>query len=222
MNWLSFLIGVLVGWLVELIIDFVFWRRRYQGSASEARLRIELAGLEAKASQLETQLVGCQEIREQYAARTAELQDCTAALQQAQAQLAVREREAKAVPPVVVRTESEAQLPETSLPDVQADVAERAIHAVAAAPVEPDDLRKIEGIGPKIAGILNERGIQTFTQLAETDVERLREILQAAGRRYRLADPETWPEQARLASTGDMKSLKSFQDRLKGGRKKPQ
>jgi predicted flap endonuclease-1-like 5' DNA nuclease len=222
MNWLSFFIGALVGWLIELIIDFVFWRRRYQGSASEARLRIELAGLEAKASQLEAQLVGCQEMREQYTARATELQACTAALQQAQDRLAAMENEIAGLHTAPASMETAVHEPEVSLPDVQAEVAERAAPVIAATTVVPDDLRKIEGIGPKIAGILNEQGIQTFAQLAETDVVRLRQILKDAGPRYTLADPETWPEQARLAAMGDLRSLKSFQGRLKGGRKKPQ
>ncbi len=218
MNWLSFFIGALVGWLIELIIDFVFWRRRYQGSASEARLRIELAGLEAKASQLEAQLVGCQEMREQYTARITELQACTAALQQAQNRLAALESEIEGLHTVPV----EVQEPEVSLPDVQAEGVERAAPSIVATTIVPDDLRKIEGVGPKIAGILNEQGIQTFAQLAETDVARLRQILKEAGPRYTLADPETWPEQARLAAAGDWTALKSFQARLKGGRKKLQ
>ena len=218
MNWLSFFIGALVGWLIELIIDFVFWRRRYQGSASEARLRIELAGLEAKASQLEAQLVGCQEMREQYTARITELQACTAALQQAQNRLAALESEIEGLHTVPV----EVQEPEVSLPDVQAEGVERAAPGIVATTIVPDDLRKIEGVGPKIAGILNEQGIQTFAQLAETDVARLRQILKEAGPRYTLADPETWPEQARLAAAGDWTALKSFQARLKGGRKKLQ
>ena len=218
MNWLSFFIGALVGWLIELIIDFVFWRRRYQGSASEARLRIELAGLEAKASQLEAQLVGCQEMREQYTARITELQACTAALQQAQNRLAALESEIEGLHTVPV----EVQEPEVSLPDVQAEGVERAAPGIVATAIVPDDLRKIEGVGPKIAGILNEQGIQTFAQLAETDVARLQQILKEAGPRYTLADPETWPEQARLAAAGDWTALKSFQGRLKGGRKKLQ
>lgn len=218
MNWLSFFIGALVGWLIELIIDFVFWRRRYQGSASEARLRIELAGLEAKASQLEAQLVGCQEMREQYTARITELQACTAALQQAQNRLAALESEIEGLHTVPV----EVQEPEVSLPDVQAEGVERAAPSIVATTIVPDDLRKIEGVGPKIAGILNEQGIQTFAQLAETDVARLQQILKEAGPRYTLADPETWPEQARLAAAGDWTALKSFQARLKGGRKKLQ
>lgn len=80
----------------------------------------------------------------------------------------------------------------------------------------PDDLIIIEGIGPKIASVLRSAGINTFNELASTDVNRLRQILDEGG--VRLADPETWPEQARLAARGDQQALKDYQDRLKGGR----
>lgn len=60
-----------------------------------------------------------------------------------------------------------------------------------------DDLKAIDGIGPKIEALLHQAGIRTYAQLAETPVERLREILAQAGPRFRLADPTTWPEQAR-------------------------
>ncbi len=83
---------------------------------------------------------------------------------------------------------------------------------------EPDDLKVIEGIGPKIAGLLQEAGIRTFNDLASADVGRLQEILENAGPRYRLADPGTWPKQAALAAEGKWDELKELQESLKGGR----
>ena len=83
----------------------------------------------------------------------------------------------------------------------------------------PDDLKKIEGIGPKIAELLNAGGVLTYTDLAGTDVEILKGILDKAGSRYRVADPSTWPEQAVLASQGDWLGLKEFKQKLKGGRR---
>jgi ribosomal protein L30 len=80
-----------------------------------------------------------------------------------------------------------------------------------------DDLEVIEGIGPKIAGVLREAGINSFAELAATDSERLAEILQEAN--LRLASPETWAEQAQLAAASDWEGLKQLQERLKGGRR---
>jgi len=60
--------------------------------------------------------------------------------------------------------------------------------------VEADDLVVIKGIGLKSAAALQQAGIYTFAQLAQTPVSRLREITLAAN--LRLVDPQTWPEQA--------------------------
>jgi len=88
----------------------------------------------------------------------------------------------------------------------------------AAAAVTPDDLKKIEGIGPKIAGLLNDGGIHTFAQLANSKIERLKEILHAAGKRYQIHDPGTWPKQAEYAAAGEWDKLKEYQDYLDGGK----
>ncbi len=80
-----------------------------------------------------------------------------------------------------------------------------------------DDLTIVEGIGPKISALLGAAGINTFAQLAAADEGRLREILLEA--RLRMADPRTWPEQARLAAEGDWEGLKTLQRQLKAGRR---
>ena len=83
---------------------------------------------------------------------------------------------------------------------------------------EPDDLKRIEGIGPKIASLLQAAGITTFAHLASTDVRKLKKIIAEAGLTA-LADPTTWPEQATLAATGEWDALEALQDELKGGRR---
>lgn len=82
-----------------------------------------------------------------------------------------------------------------------------------------DDLKKIEGIGPKIAGLLNEAGISTFAELGAATPKKLADVLQKAGARFRLAKPDTWQEQAKLAAAGKTDELKKLQDQLKGGRR---
>lgn len=93
-----------------------------------------------------------------------------------------------------------------------------ALAAVAVRPDKPDDLKKVEGIGPKIEELCNQIGIWTFASLASTSVERLQEMLDAAGSRFRIADPGTWPKQAELANAGKWDELKEYQDFLSGGR----
>lgn len=87
-----------------------------------------------------------------------------------------------------------------------------------AAPVAADDLTKIEGIGPKIASLMEDSGVATFAVMAETSVERLQEILKSADFRA-LANPTTWPDQAKLAAKGDWDALQKLQDELDGGRR---
>ena len=82
--------------------------------------------------------------------------------------------------------------------------------------VEPDDLTKIEGIGPKISSLLQDAGINTYSQLADTSTERLDEIVDAAG--LHMANAASWPEQAKLAADGKWDDLAQWQDELKGGR----
>jgi NADH-quinone oxidoreductase subunit I len=97
--------------------------------------------------------------------------------------------------------------------------APKAEKAEAATPAEPENLERIEGIGPEIAGLLKTAGITTFTQLAETEVDRIKKILEASDPRLlQLADPATWPRQARLAAAGKWEALEKWQDRLRGGR----
>lgn len=81
-----------------------------------------------------------------------------------------------------------------------------------------DDLKKVEGIGPKIAELFNNAGIITFADLAATSVEKLNEILEEAGPRYTIHNPTTWPQQAQLASEGKWDELSELQEKLDGGR----
>jgi len=81
-----------------------------------------------------------------------------------------------------------------------------------------DDLKLIEGIGPKIAELYVAAGIDTFAKLAETDVEKLNQILDQAGPNFASHDPTTWPQQAKLAAEGKFDELKALQDELQGGR----
>jgi hypothetical protein len=84
-------------------------------------------------------------------------------------------------------------------------------------PVEADDLTVIEGIGPKIARTLEAAGIGTFRELASAEVSRLVEIL-SQDRNLRMHNPESWPEQARLAAAGEWAALQTMQAGLRGGR----
>ena len=114
-------------------------------------------------------------------------------------------------------TEPEAEAPVEEAKTPSEESAEEASDEPEAPP-EPDDLTKMEGIGPKISGLLQEKGISTYSQLANTSVETLKQILTDG--KIRIAHPETWPEQAALAAAGDWDDLEKLQDDLHGGRRK--
>lgn len=93
-----------------------------------------------------------------------------------------------------------------------------ALHDDALFPNNPEDLTIIEGIGPKIADMLQQHGIRNWDDLAATSVDRLRQILKDAGGIYKQHDPTTWPIQAQLAAKRDWDKLKEYQDYLVGGK----
>jgi len=95
---------------------------------------------------------------------------------------------------------------------------EAAVHYQEHVTATPDDLVKLEGIGPKVAKILNEAGITTFAALADANAADIQKKLSAAG--LQMMDPEGWIEQARLAAKSDWASLEKLQVELKGGRRK--
>lgn len=84
--------------------------------------------------------------------------------------------------------------------------------------IKPDDLKVVEGIGPKIAGLLNDAGINTWADLANADLDKLQGILDEAGSRYRMHDPGTWSKQAQLCVEEKWAELEEYQDHLKGGK----
>ncbi|MFN3786014.1 MAG: hypothetical protein ACK4RS_04155, partial [Thiothrix sp.] len=81
-----------------------------------------------------------------------------------------------------------------------------------------DDLKKLEGIGPKLEKILNAAGIQRYTQLAAMTPDEIRPLLEAAGNQFRMHDPQSWPYQAELAAKGDWERLREYQNLLIAGR----
>ena len=95
--------------------------------------------------------------------------------------------------------------------------AEKAAPKVAAkkATGKADDLKKVEGIGPKIASTLVEAGIATFADLAKSTPEAISEIISGV-RGNHVTD--TWPAQAKLAAEGKWDELKKWQDELDGGK----
>ncbi len=101
---------------------------------------------------------------------------------------------------------------------VESDAVSLVSEVEAPSATQVDDLKKVEGIGPKIEGLLNAAGITTFQQLANSNFDAVKAILVAAGSRYQMKDPTTWMEQAKMAAEGRWEELKKWQDELDGGK----
>lgn len=81
-----------------------------------------------------------------------------------------------------------------------------------------DDLKVIEGVGPKIEELLQNGGIKTWAQLAATTAGDIKSILDAGGSNFQLADPTTWPKQAELLAAGKYDEFQEYTDFLNGGK----
>lgn len=199
MDLASFLVGMVVAWIIALLI---YWF----GVQRDATDKI------ANTVPLNEHLAQVQDAEDRIAQLQAELQERRHALEEAQAEREQLRAENEQLQVEVASAMPEQAPTESTMPEEVSAATEEA------AVVVPSDLKRVEGIGPKIEEILNNAGIHTFQQLAESNVERLQTVLQEAGERYRMADPHTWPEQARLAAEEKWDELAALQDQLKGGR----
>ncbi len=84
--------------------------------------------------------------------------------------------------------------------------------------VKQDDLKIVEGIGPKIEQLFHSFDIKTWKALSETSVAKCQEVLDSGGDRYRIHDPSSWPMQAKMAYEGMWKELVKWQDDHKAGK----
>ena len=85
------------------------------------------------------------------------------------------------------------------------------------ATTKPDDLTKIEGIGPKAAEALVAAKLSSFADLAKANAESIKTILTEASPRLAHLDPTSWAKQAKMAADGKWDELKAWQDSVKGG-----
>jgi predicted flap endonuclease-1-like 5' DNA nuclease len=120
--------------------------------------------------------------------------------------------QARALADGTAPTPSEAEQEDSNEPDTTSPA------IVSTNNTDLTNLKLIEGIGPKIESFLKDAGISTMSVLADTPTERLREILDGAGSRFKSHDSKTWPVQAGLAADGKFIELKAWQKELKGGK----
>ncbi len=84
--------------------------------------------------------------------------------------------------------------------------------------IAKDDLKIIEGIGPKIEELFQKAGIKTWKGLSETTVEECQKILDNAGDSYKIHNPTSWALQSEMAYFGKWEELRKWQDDMLGGK----
>jgi predicted flap endonuclease-1-like 5' DNA nuclease len=84
--------------------------------------------------------------------------------------------------------------------------------------IKVNDLKIVEGIGPKIEELFHNAGIKTWKELADISTEKCQEILDNAGEQYRIHKPATWPKQSEMAYLGKWNDLKEWQEQMIGGK----
>lgn len=93
-----------------------------------------------------------------------------------------------------------------------------AAKAVFGKKIKQDDLTIVEGIGPKIQELFHNHSVKTWKALSECSVEKCQSVLDSGGERFKIHNPGTWPEQAKMAYEGKWAELLKWQDKLDGGK----
>lgn len=193
---LAVLLGIVIGWLMRSVVA----GRQIERARSNHLDNVELERLRGRVAELEPVVTERDQLR-------SDLDECRSAALTPVAPAA--DLPPAAEPPEhVERTETQATVTTVETgPDLTGAA------DVLGTKIELDDLTVIDGIGPKIADLCDGIGIQTWRDLAQTEVSLLRTMLHDAGARFRSHDPATWPEQAALLAAGRWADFRAFTER---------
>lgn len=180
-----FILGILVGWLIEWIFVRLF--------VPNPKKKVEAA---LKASRKENDT----------------LQQQNRALQAELTAVKMKQETVVTTEPVVTPA-PEAETADITTSAVETTVTEVATAVTESA--NNDDLTKLSGIGPKLAEAMQANGIQSYAQLAILSTDDLNEKLASSGIRYSKAIAESWAKQATFAAASDWSGLKTYQQTLK-------
>ncbi len=235
LSWLWVILGLLIPFLLGLLLGWAIW----------ARWKKIAAEWEAKANKLRTEktkltsdLDACKrrrsELEGENSRKQSEIRELKLRLDEeakANMKLAEAAKKAKAVPPVQSSTTPPAQSAVSAASGFAAgaamsgnkgnDITDESLaeaKAVFGKRIKADDLKIVEGIGPKIEQLFKDAGIKTWYMLSKTDPADLKKILDDAGPRFLMHVPRTWPRQAQMAYEGRWAELLKYQDELDGGK----
>jgi predicted flap endonuclease-1-like 5' DNA nuclease len=200
---LAVLLGIVIGWLMRSVVA----KRQIERARSNHLDNVELERLRARVSELEPVVVERDRFRDEVDAFRSTAADVAPA--------AVHDVAVVPTPDDGGGHDDEAPSPAEPQDSIVLDLSAAAV--VLGKKIEPDDLTVIDGIGPKIADLCDGIGIQTWRDLAQTEVSLLRTMLHDAGPRFRSHDPSTWPEQAALLAEGRWADFRALADGPDGG-----
>ncbi|MCP4399184.1 MAG: DUF4332 domain-containing protein [bacterium] len=211
MDGLIFLMGLIIGALISYFYLAHSYKKRAKGEGNDllgrtTRAEHELRELRAELARCKQQSAQLKLFEEQCRQKSEECRNLAEKLSTTESQLQALQEQAE-------QAESEAR---TTVEPPNEEKPEAPQAKESPAPEKVDDFRKIRGIGPKVAQHLQDSGIKTFAQLAQAEPEHLHEILEAGGRAYKGRDPQSWPEQAKLAAKEDWDALKELRAQLNG------
>jgi predicted flap endonuclease-1-like 5' DNA nuclease len=209
---LGVLLGIFIGWLLRSIAakrQVARARNHHVDSVELERLRGRVANLEPVAAERDRLQAELDQCRSQAAAPSGE-SDARESTAAADAQLGAVDSGVEGPADVAV--------PSGAIPSAPAAPDMSQAHAVLGTSITLDDLKVVEGIGPKIESLCHGIGIRTWFDLSTTEVSLLRTMLADAGSRFRRHDPSTWPEQAGLLAAGRWDDFKALTDGLRSGR----
>lgn len=90
--------------------------------------------------------------------------------------------------------------------------------AVFGKTIKQDDLKVVEGIGPKIESMFKDADIKTWQKLSSIPVADCQKILDQGGPQYKIHDPASWPMQAKMCYEGKWAELLRWQNEHKAGK----
>jgi predicted flap endonuclease-1-like 5' DNA nuclease len=192
-DWTSFLAGLLVGWLGEWVIDYLYFRRGGRDPEELKELKTKLNLAESRVNELEESLAGEKEESSRWQAEYAALVAGAAAMETAKEDLA----ECRATNAALSEENAQLRGELEQLRQGTEDTDTRAIVVDLAS--EPDDLTLIQGIGPRYSEKLNAAGILTYAALANAGKDDLNNAIQPEP--WQKVDYDLWQDQARLFAT---------------------
>lgn len=209
---LKVLLFLLVSFLLGLILGWLLWGAKYKAAKAE---------LEARTNELNALKGQYASLKEQFDLKDTDLRKANLEIDDLYAR--IRRLEGEKGQMHADLYEANEQIAKLTAAATAAPVAAALTTPAAPKLVLPkgwkmNDLKLVEGIGPKIEELLHAADIKTWAGLAASTADQLKEILDAAGERFRIHDPGTWPTQAGLLANGEWDKFKEYTEFLKGGK----